>query len=466
MVFSEPVFLFLFLPFVLVAYGLSQGALRNSVLLVASLLFYTWGEELGVAILLGSIALNYGVGLGMAGRTGRARLWWLWGGVAGNLGLLGYYKYFGFVAQTAGWAELAANAPALPIGISFFTFQALSYLIDLYYDRIGAQKNPARLALYISMFPQLIAGPIVRYAEVEAAISDRKTTRSDISYGVHRFVIGLAKKTLIADPLGLLADQIFGIPPGGLSPAVAWVGALSYSLQLYFDFSAYSDMAIGLGRLFGFRFPENFNYPYVARSVTEFWRRWHMTLSRWFRDYLYIPLGGNRAGAGRTYLNLWIVFLATGLWHGAAWSFVFWGAYHGAFLILERFGLARILARQPRVFQHGYLLLVVILGWVPFRAESFAQTWDFYGAMLGLQSGVQAGLYPLARYADGYSLALLALGAVLSVPFTMAATRAGFARLPATLQAPLAIIGVGLLFLAALISVGAAAYSPFIYFRF
>ncbi|CAN0599979.1 unnamed protein product, partial [Ectocarpus sp. 12 AP-2014] len=272
----------------------------------------------------------------------QGRLWALWLGIAANLLLLGYYKYIGFIFENIGMVDAAV--PTLPIGISFFTFQALSYLIDLYFDRVEVQRNPFNLALYISLFPQLIAGPIVRYSEVEAAIANRTTTRSDWSEGMHQFVRGLAKKTLIADPMGLVADQIFAIPQAGLSPETAWLGAICYAFQLYFDFSAYSDMAIGLGRIFGFKFPINFNYPYVSQSVTEFWRRWHMTLSRWFRDYLYIPLGGNRGSAARTYLNLWIVFLATGIWHGAAWTFIAWGAFHGAFLIIERLGLARLLA--------------------------------------------------------------------------------------------------------------------------
>lgn len=466
MVFSEPVFLFVFLPAVLAFYALSGTAFRNGLLLAASLLFYAWGEELHLLILIVSILLNYGIGLAMAGRAGRARFVWLWIGVGGNLALLGYFKYWGFLLESVGLTEAAVAAPALPIGISFFTFQALSYLVDLYFGRIAVQRSLARLALYISMFPQLIAGPIVRYSEIEDAITDRRVDRSDISYGVHRFVIGLAKKTLIADPLGLVADQVFGIPQGGLSPAVAWLGAACYTLQLYFDFSAYSDMAIGLGRLFGFRFPENFDYPYVSRSVSEFWRRWHMTLSRWFRDYLYIPLGGNRAGAGRTYLNLWIVFLATGLWHGAAWSFVFWGAYHGAFLVMERLGLARWLAALPRAAQHVYLMLVVIFGWVAFRAESLAQAFEFYRAMIWWTAGHQAALYPLARYADAYVLGLLLIGAVLSVPLLPEAVRRRIATLPEAGQRLAVTAGFWVLFALSVVSVGAAAYSPFIYFRF
>jgi alginate O-acetyltransferase complex protein AlgI len=460
MVFSEPIFLFTFLPAVLLAYFAVPTQAKNAILLIASLVFYAWGEELYILVLLGSIFMNYTVGLRLAQAEATQRLIWLWVGIAANIALLGYFKYTGFVLGSIGIENADALTPALPIGISFFTFQALSYLIDLYFGRINVQRSPYRLALYISLFPQLIAGPIVRYAEVEDAIAKRHTSKSDVSIGVHRFVTGLAKKTLLADPLGLLADQIFAIPSDGLSPEIAWIGAIAYSLQLYFDFSAYSDMAIGLGRIFGFKFPENFNYPYLARSITEFWRRWHMTLSRWFRDYLYIPLGGNRASAGRTYLNLWIVFLATGIWHGAAWTFIFWGAFHGAFLILERLGLARILARLPLGLQHAYLLLVVIFGWVAFRAENFDQMFDFYRAMVLWERGDLAAAYPVARYVDLYAVLILMVAAALSValhPWLRA--RVALPRIAAQAW-------FWILFAITLISVGAASYSPFIYFRF
>lgn len=466
MVFSEPIFLFVFLPACLALYFLCPSRLQNIVLIAFSLIFYAWGEEIYVLILIGSICMNYAFGLQIAGAAGGRRRIWLWAGILGNLGFLGYFKYTGFVLENIGVDGAAALAPALPIGISFFTFQALSYLIDLYYGRVTVQRDPLKLALYISLFPQLIAGPIVRYAEIESRLAERITTRSDLSEGVHRFVTGLAKKTLIADPMGRLADGIFAIPAGGLSPEIAWLGAVAYALQLYFDFSAYSDMAIGLGRIFGFRFPENFNYPYKARSVTEFWRRWHMTLSRWFRDYLYIPLGGNRAGAFRTYLNLWIVFLATGIWHGAAWTFIFWGAYHGVFLIIERLGLGALLARAPAVLCHAYLVLAVLFGWVAFRSESFDQMMEFYRAMVLWEVGSEAVFYPLVRYFDGYFATVMMLGIVLSVGFVP------WLRDRLGRSSPERLLSVGrefwfwALFLITLVSVGAASYSPFIYFRF
>lgn len=464
MVFSEPTFLFLFLPFVLILYFVFGEGVRNLFLLAASLFFYAWGEEIYVLVLLTSIAINYATGMGMDSSKGQARKAVFVLGIAANLLLLGYFKYFGFLLDNIGVEDAALHTPTLPIGISFFTFQALSYLIDLYFRRIKVQRNPLRLALYISLFPQLIAGPIVRYAEIEQALTDRRTTRSDFSEGMHRFVVGLAKKSLVADPLGLVADRIYAVPIDGLSPEVAWLGAIAYALQLYYDFSAYSDMAIGLGRIFGFKFPENFNYPYVARSVTEFWRRWHMTLSRWFRDYCYIPLGGNRSGEGRTYLNLCIVFLLTGFWHGAAWSFVFWGAYHGMFLIIERLGLGKLLERAPRGVAHLYLLLVVILGWVPFRAEGLEQSLAFYGAMLAGQSGSAAAFYPLAKYLDTYVAMVLIFGAIFALP-TVPWMRKKIEEGSPFKAVSREVVFV-VLFAASLISIGAASYSPFIYFRF
>ena len=466
MVFSNPVFLFLFLPLTLLFYFACPKILRNLVLLGASLFFYAWGEDLYVLILLGSIALNYLAGILINAQEGRARLWALWLGVAANLLLLGYYKYIGFIFENLGLLEAAAAAPPLPIGISFFTFQALSYIIDLYFRRVEVQRNPLNLALYISLFPQLIAGPIVRYSEVEEAITNRKTTRGDVSEGVHQFVRGLAKKTLIADPLGLIADQIFAIPEAGLSPETAWLGAICYAFQLYFDFSAYSDMAIGLGRILGFRFPKNFDYPYVAQSVTEFWRRWHMTLSRWFRDYLYIPLGGNRAGAARTYFNLWIVFLATGIWHGAAWTFIAWGAFHGFFLIVERLGLGRLLEASPRAVRHAYLLIVVLCGWVMFRADTFAQSQNFYESMFLFNRGGDADFYPVARYLDPYVICILVLAAVFSIGFRPWYARNIAAQTETAMTRLVGEVWFWALFALSIISVGAASYSPFIYFRF
>jgi alginate O-acetyltransferase complex protein AlgI len=460
MVFSNPVFLWLFLPITLAVYFLSGRPLRNGILLAASLFFYAWGEDEYIIILVASILMNYAAGRWIGPARGRMRLIALWTGIACNLLLLAYFKYMGFLLGSLNVASAQEITPALPIGISFFTFQALSYLVDLYFRRVAMQRNPFDLALYISLFPQLIAGPIVRYAEVETALKDRTTDRGDVSIGIERFVRGLAKKTLIADPMGLVADQIYAIPAGGLTPETAWAGAIAYSLQLYFDFSAYSDMAIGLGRILGFRFPENFNYPYVSTSITEFWRRWHMTLSRWFRDYLYIPLGGNRKGAARTYVNLLLVFLATGLWHGAAWTFVAWGLWHGMFLILERLGLARVLGALPRFVSHAYLLVVVVAGWVLFRAGSFDQALEFYNSMFLFRNGPEAVFHPLTRYLDAYAIVVAAVAIPISVGLRPWLERR-FA--PGAMASE---VRFWALFVLAIVSVGAASYSPFIYFRF
>jgi alginate O-acetyltransferase complex protein AlgI len=346
MLFTEPVFWFLFLPLLLSLHFLVVRPQRNLLLLLASLLFYAWGERSFVFVMLASIAFNYVVGLWIDTRRGvrsRERRWPLAVGVAGNLLLLAAYKYANVLADQLSAVFVALGLPGLelepihlPIGISFFTFQGMSYVIDIHRGETPVQRHPLRLALYISMFPQLIAGPIVRYGRIATQLVERTIDRRGFADGVRRFTVGLGKKVLIANSVALPADTIFALPPDQLTTAAAWLGIVCYTLQIYFDFSGYSDMAIGLGRMFGFRFPENFNYPYVAESVTEFWRRWHMTLSNWFRDYLYLPLGGNRLGRVRLAANLFTVFFLCGLWHGASWTFVVWGLYHGVLLSLER----------------------------------------------------------------------------------------------------------------------------------
>ncbi len=344
MLFSAATFLFLFLPVLLLLYFLCPRRLRNLLLLTASLLFYVWGEKTYVFVLLASIAVNYTLGLWLDGlRTARGRRLAIALAVFANLGLLATFKYAVFLLQNCNVALAALHlAPLpvpnihLPLGISFFTFHALSYVIDVYRGEVRALKDPIAFALYISFFPQSIAGPIVRYSDLATQLVRRRFFRAGFAEGVRRFIFGLSKKMLIANTLALPADAIFGLPPEGLSAGLAWLGITCYTLQIYFDFSGYSDMAIGLARMFGFDFKENFNYPYVSRSVTEFWRRWHMSLSSWFRDYLYIPLGGNRRGTIHTYFNLLAVFFLCGLWHGASWAFVGWGLYHGGFLVLER----------------------------------------------------------------------------------------------------------------------------------
>ncbi|GIK85347.1 MAG: alginate regulatory protein [Betaproteobacteria bacterium] len=476
MVFSSAIFLFLFLPVTLAGYFLLPRRLRNLWLLGASLVFYAWGEPRFVVVMLGSIAFNFLLALWIAraDATGaRRRL--LAVAVAGNLGLLAVFKYADFLTANVNAALAAAGAQplplpgiALPIGISFFTFQALSYVIDVYRREVAVQRNPLDLGLYIALFPQLIAGPIVRYHDVAAQIAERSVTRAGFAYGVQRFVIGLGKKVLIANTLAVQADLVFSIPPDQLTASVAWFGLVCYTLQIYFDFSGYSDMAIGLGHMLGFRFLENFSHPYVAQSVTEFWRRWHISLSTWFRDYLYVPLGGNRVSAPRVYRNLFIVFLLCGLWHGASWTFVAWGMMHGLALVLERMGLARLLQRWPAALRHAYVLLFVMLAWVFFRADTFGDAAGFLRAMAGASPAT--GLeHSLAMLVDVPTLLALLAGIVGSAP-VLSALRSNVDRLrPGMAQATAGVLGVAalsaILFACSLL-IAAGTYNPFIYFRF
>ncbi len=390
MVFASPIFLFLFLPATLAAYFAVPRGWRNGVLLAASLVFYAWGEAPYVVLVLGSVAFNFAIG----GAIGRAddppvRRRWLAVGVAGNLTVLAIFKYADFaignvnvLAPLLAITPLAIAAIPLPLGISFFTFHAISYIVDVHKRNANAEDNLPRFALYILLFPQLIAGPIIRWRDIADQLPSRPQRMADFAWGARRFVLGLGKKVLIANTLGRTADQIFALPAAELTMPLAWLGLVCYTLQIYFDFSGYSDMAIGLMRMFGFRILENFNYPYIASSIREFWRRWHISLSNWFRDYLYIPLGGNQRGRRRAYANLVIVFLLCGLWHGASWPFVLWGAWHGIFLVLERAGFDRVLARTGP-FAHLYALLAVMGGWVLFRCETLPQALSFYAALAG-----------------------------------------------------------------------------------
>ncbi len=478
--FTEPTFLFLFLPVLLALYFAAPTRWKNWTLLVASVLFYARGAGVFTALVLGSIAFNYLAALAIARRQGQPSAHRLLAGtVAVNLLVLGAFKYAAFavgnvnvVIGAFGAAPFAVPDVLLPIGISFFTFHAISYVVDVYRRDATAQKGPVEAALYLLVFPQLIAGPIVRYRQIAEQLTQRVHGTSDFAYGIRRFVIGLAKKMLIANTLAGPADQIFAMAPGEVTAAHAWIGVVCYTLQIYFDFSGYSDMAIGLGRMFGFRFPENFTYPYIASSVQDFWRRWHMSLSAWFRDYVYIPLGGNRASAGRTYFNLVLVFVLCGLWHGASWTFVVWGLFHGAFLVFERLGLGKGLTAVAPPLRHAYLLLVVMVGWVFFRAETLSGALSMLGAMAGL-GGTAPTPYGPAWYLNREVLLALAVGIVGSTPVLpraaawWAQTEAGrdgsrFAWAP-SLAGVVALI---LLFTASLTLSAAQTYNPFIYFRF
>lgn len=386
MVFSSAIFLFFFLPVVLVLYYVLPKSWRNGILLAASLLFYSWGEPVFITVLLASITLDFFIAQKMGKAEVRQRKIWLTVSLSVNLALLAFFKYANFFIDNVqhlyrlfGLEPFSWHTIALPIGISFVTFQKISYMVDVYRGNHEPQRRWDFLALYILMFPQLIAGPIIRYKEIADQISDRSGNDSSANRmnGLLRFFIGLSKKVLIANVLAQQVDVIFATNPSNLSTGSAWIGMIAYSLQIYFDFSGYSDMALGLGRMFGFRFPENFNFPYISQSFTEFWRRWHITLGNWMKDYLYIPLGGNRVSRRRTFLNLVIVFLLSGLWHGAAWTFVVWGLYHGLFLVMDKIGLQRLLSKLGKIPSIFLTFLLVMIGWVIFRAESLPYAFSY-----------------------------------------------------------------------------------------
>jgi len=485
MLFSSPVFLFLFLPAVLALYALCPRGLKNPVLLGASLVFYAWGEPWVVLVLLGSTVVNYALAAAIPRFGARGAHGLIAAAVAFDVGLLVFFKYANFLwenlGELAGALGLAARLPELdpirlPIGVSFFTFQAMSSVIDVYRREGPPPTSFVDYALYKALFPQLIAGPIVRYRDVALQIVQRTVTRPGFARGVRRFVLGLGKKMLIANVVAQAADSIFALDPATLTAPVAWLGTLCYTLQIYFDFSGYSDMAIGLGLMFGFRFLENFDFPYVSRSITEFWRRWHISLSSWFRDYLYIPLGGSRRGRARTFFNLLVVFFLCGLWHGAAWTFVVWGLYHGAFLVLER-ALGRTGERRGGFLAHAYVLLVVMVGWVFFRAETLSRAFQHLGAMFGAARGDGLAVH-LGLYLDPLLATALLAGAIGSVPWlrslgrwreaALARRLASGARPPAW-DAGLEIAGAALVLLVLVASamfLSADTYNPFIYFQF
>ena len=420
MVFSSLLFLFIFLPLFLMIYYVAPKPLRNLILFIASLIFYAWGEPIYVMIMIFSTLLDYTVGRVIDHYRQHKYIpkMALAISVCGNLGMLGFFKYANFFIENLNnflGLDINLLKIALPIGISFYTFQTMSYTIDLYRGKIGVQKNLITFGAYVAMFPQLIAGPIVTYETVEKELNKRTETVEQFSEGVMRFIEGLAKKVLLANNIGLAWETVKMMPENQLTLVGAWFGILAFALQLYFDFSGYSDMAIGLGKMMGFKFPENFNYPYLSKSVTEFWRRWHMTLGSWFREYLYIPLGGNRVSKPKFYRNLMIVWFLTGFWHGAGWNFILWGVFFGILIIIERMGFLRILEKSPTFISHGYLLLVVMISWVFFALESQTQIVMYLKAMFGMgDAGLlnTETLYHLSNY--GF---MLLIGAVFATPY-------------------------------------------------
>jgi len=454
MVFSSILFIFYFLPLTLLLYYAGPSRLRNLVLLVMSLAFYSWGEPVYISIMLFSTVFDYGNGIAIekclsSGRKRAARAVLLLS-VAGNLGILGFFKYSNFFIETvnaAGGTDFPLLELSLPIGISFYTFQTMSYTIDVYLGQARAQKNLVQFGAYVAMFPQLVAGPIVKYKDISGQLADRNVTAERFSYGISRFITGLSKKVFLANNIGMVWEQISGGNLAGLSAAEAWIGAAAFSFQIYFDFSGYSDMAIGLGELFGFHFQENFNYPYRSKSMTEFWRRWHISLGTWFREYVYIPLGGSRKGMKRQLLNLLIVWCLTGLWHGASWNFLVWGLYFGVFLTAEKLFLLRRLEALPGWVSHAYCLIFVAVSWVIFAFDSMADVCTYVKSMFGLGSGGwigEAALY----YGETWGVFFVVCALCSLGIFKMKR-----AFLP-------------VLFAASICFLAGGTYNPFLYFRF
>lgn len=468
MLFSSIVFLFTFLPAVMILYYLLPVRFRNVILLLASLVFYAWGEPVYLFLMLLSILFNYFSGLDIARnlQDKRAAKRSLVFNLIINLAVLGFFKYEGFVLDTLNGilpVHISYHALPLPIGISFYTFQILSYIIDVYRGNVKVQTNLPNFALYVTMFPQLIAGPIVQYADVDEQLASRETSRTKFGEGSMYFIRGLAKKVLLANTSGMIFTEVSGLAKGNIAVMTAWLGAFAYMFQIYFDFSGYSDMAIGLGKMFGFEFNMNFNYPYVAKSITEFWRRWHISLSSWFRDYVYIPLGGNRVSKIKHIRNLLIVWFLTGLWHGAAWNFVAWGLYYGVILIIEKYLLSSVLDRLPDVVRHIYSIVLVVIGWVLFFSSSFGQAADYIRVMFG------AGAH---GFADRESMYLLTSNLILWLILIFGSTPLVHFRYEHMLRTKkwnttiINSVVYAALFIVCIAYLVTETYNPFLYFRF
>lgn len=478
MVFSSSVFLMAFLPVTLLAYFLvPQRCLkvRNVVLLAASLFFYGWGEPKYILVMLASILFNYFLALSMG--CGRLHRGLLILAVAGNLGILGFFKYTDFLIGTVSGVLGGGLSPlniALPIGISFYTFQTMSYVIDVYWGKVKAQKDFIAFASYVTLFPQLIAGPIVRYSDVEARLLDRRTSSDQVAEGIRRFILGFGKKVLLANQIYVVWKELSVMEE--LSVASAWLGAVAFTFQIYFDFSGYSDMAIGLGKILGFDYLENFNYPYISRSITEFWRRWHMSLGSWFREYVYVPLGGNRKGLKRQMFNIAVVWALTGLWHGASWNFVAWGVYFGIILIIEKLWLLRILNRLPKAAGHIYSLILIVIGWVIFSIEDLSQVGEYITMMFGASGVLADDAFFYFLQTRGWLFLLCAIGST-PLPAKAAALvfeklggqqsgtaglKARFEVVPGVLET-VVLLGIMMVSMAFLVS---GSYNPFLYFRF
>ena len=469
MLFSSITFLFMFLPIVLAVYYLVPYKAKNIVLLIASLFFYAWGEPVYVILMILSIVFNYFCGRDIKAKEEdpRKAKFAVIFAITGNLLILGFFKYYGFLIETIN-SILPTNIPyrelALPVGISFYTFQAISYIMDVYWKRAEAQKNILYFALYISMFPQLIAGPIVRYADIEEQLIKRKMSASRIGTGAMYFIMGLAKKAVLANTVGAVFEEIAEMPAGNLSILTAWLGVFSYAFQIYFDFSGYSDMAIGLGKMFGFEFKKNFDYPYVSKSVTEFWRRWHISLSTWFREYVYIPLGGNRCSVSRNIFNLMVVWTLTGMWHGAAWNFVAWGVYYGVILVMEKYIWGVMVDQLPNPVRHIYTGVIVLVGWVFFFSPSLGYAMRYLLAMIGGGAGIvdATGAFLLFTHWLLYLLAVIGSSS-LGLRIIKSVIRAPRNQYVQLTVAAVIFIGMFLISTAFLVT---GTFNPFLYFRF
>jgi len=468
MLFNSAVFIFLFLPIVLCLYYIFPSKYRNLLIFIASLIFYSWGEKELVLIMIASSVTDFFAGIII--EQGKKKTGLVMSLIV-NLGLLTIFKYLDFIIGNINYIfslfsldefSIEKQGIILPIGISFYTFQTMSYTIDVYFGKVKATRNFINFGAYVTMFPQLIAGPIVRYIDIHKQLEFRNHSIELFSEGAERFIIGLSKKMIFANSFGYVADSIFVYSPDLISTPVAWIGILAYSLQIYFDFSAYSDMAIGIGKMFGFKIPENFNYPYISKSIKEFWRRWHISLSTWFRDYLYIPLGGNRISPKRTYLNLLIVFFITGLWHGSSWNFIFWGLFHGLFLALERLGFDKILQKIWIPIQHIYTLFIVLVGWVFFRAETLEYGLHYVMSMFGMNSSKLK--YDV--FLNSEIVMTFILGIILSTPIFI---KTKSFIIENRYNSFFNLVYYLLIFFLLFISIGliaANSYNPFIYFRF
>ena len=471
MVFSSAVFLFVFFPITMLLYfipGRNEEhdiSRKNLILCIASLIFYAWGEPVYIVLMCLSIFFNYHLGLDMDSHKNDAKKMkhLLIFGVAFNLFMLGFFKYSGFIADNVNAAlglKIEYNALPLPVGISFYTFQILSYVVDVYKGKVRAQSKIVNFATYITMFPQLIAGPIVQYSDIEKQLSDRTITIDNFYEGIIFFIRGLGKKVLFANTIGAVYSEVMAGGIAGASVVTAWVCIICYTLQIYFDFSGYSDMAIGLGKMFGFEFVQNFNFPYKAVSITDFWRRWHISLSSWFRDYVYIPLGGNRKGLARTIINILIVWSLTGMWHGAAWNFIAWGMFYGILLIVEKYVLKDLLYEIPTPLRHIGTIIVVMIGWVFFSSENITQAGEFLGALVGLGGG--GFIDSQAKYLLNENIfAIFAMGLSAAGVYEMISSREE-TRVYKIFKCVLYVI----IFIMSIAYLVSETYNPFLYFRF